>query len=61
MDWDLENETLKLEGMIHIYQEEIEKLETENEKLEERVVVLERRLRYYQKNTIDIKEALSEA
>ena len=48
MDWDLENENLKLEGMIHIYQQENERLELENKELEEKVLVLKRRLRYYQ-------------
>ena len=48
MDWDLENENLKLEGMIHIYQQENERLELENKELEEKVLVLRKRLRYYQ-------------
>ena len=48
MDWDLENENLKLEGMIHIYQQENERLSEENKELEEKVLVLKRRLRYYQ-------------
>ena len=48
MDWDLENENLKLEGMIHIYQQENERLTEENKELEEKVLVLKRRLRFYQ-------------
>tara|TARA_R100000008_G_scaffold82718_1_gene67273 strand:+ start:134 stop:307 length:174 start_codon:yes stop_codon:yes gene_type:complete len=48
MDWDLENENLKLEGMIHIYQQENERLTEENKELEKEVLVLKRRLRYYQ-------------
>ena len=48
MDWDLENENLKLEGMIHIYQQENERLELENKELEEKVLVIKKRLRYYQ-------------
>ena len=48
MDWDLENENLKLEGMIHIYKQENERLELENKELEEKVLVLKKRLRYYQ-------------
>ena len=48
MDWDLENENLKLEGMIHIYQQENERLTEENKELEEKVLVLKKRLRYYQ-------------
>ena len=48
MDWDLENENLKLEGMIHIYQQENERLTEENKELEKEVLVLKRRLRFYQ-------------
>ena len=48
MDWDLENENLKLEGMIHIYEKEIDKLQEENKELEKEVLLLKRRLRFYQ-------------
>ena len=48
MDWDLENENLKLEGMIHIYEKEIDKLQEENKELEKENLLLKRRLRYYQ-------------
>ncbi len=40
MDWDLENENLRLERMIIIYQEEIKKLEEEKSDLEEEVSFL---------------------
>tara|TARA_B100000287_G_scaffold364206_1_gene358304 strand:+ start:328 stop:507 length:180 start_codon:yes stop_codon:yes gene_type:complete len=40
MDWDLENENLRLERMIIIYQEEIKKLEEEKSDLEEEVAFL---------------------
>ncbi len=42
--WDLENENLKLENMIHIYQEEIEILKNENEKLQMHIKYLEESL-----------------
>ena len=45
--WDLENDVLRLEEMIHLYQEEIQKLEVENEELQQKVVMLTQRLRYY--------------
>ena len=48
MDWDLENENLKLEGMIHIYEKEIDKLQEENKELEKENLLLKRRLRFYQ-------------
>ena len=35
--WDLENDVLRLEEMIHLYQEEIQKLEVENEELQQKV------------------------
>lgn len=41
------DENLKLESMIHIYQEEIEHLEAENRKLQDTVLILQSRLSYY--------------
>tara|TARA_B100000287_G_scaffold432361_1_gene491530 strand:- start:4181 stop:4378 length:198 start_codon:yes stop_codon:yes gene_type:complete len=46
MDWDLENENLKLESMIIIYQEENERLEKENQKLKSEVVFLTQQLEF---------------
>ena len=46
MDWDLENENLKLESMIIIYQEENERLEKENQKLKSEVVFLTQQLQF---------------
>ena len=40
-------ENFKLKSMIHIYQDEIEHLEAENEKLQQTVLILKSRLRYY--------------
>ena len=51
--WDLENDVLRLEQMIHLYQEEIQKLEVENEELQQQVAILTRKIKYYK-----IKEEL---
>ena len=44
MDWDLENENVRLERMIILYEEEIEQLETENKALKEQLAFLELQL-----------------
>ena len=46
MDWDLENQNLKLESMIHIYQEEIKQLEEEKDVLIAEVIFLREQLEY---------------
>ena len=53
--WDLENDVLRLEQMIHLYQEEIQKLEVDNEELQQKVAMLTRKIKYYK-----IKEELDE-
>ena len=53
--WDLENDVLRLEQMIHLYQDEIQKLEVENKELQQQVAMLTRKIRYYK-----IKEELDE-
>ena len=55
MDWELEQQNLKLQDMIIIYQEHIEKLEKENEELEKEVLILRKRLKYY-KTAVEEKE-----
>jgi hypothetical protein len=46
--WEyLRDENFKKERMIHLYQDEIEQLEAENEHLQQTVLILESRLRYY--------------
>ena len=46
--WEyLKDENLKKERMIHLYQDEIEQLEAENEQLQQTVLILESRLKYY--------------
>ena len=46
--WEyLKDENLKKERMIHLYQDEIEQLEAENQKLQQEVLVLNSRLKYY--------------
>ena len=45
--WDLENDVLRLEQMIILYEQEIAELTTEKEQLKEEVILLQRRLKYY--------------
>ena len=53
--WDLENDVLRLEQMIILYEQEIAELTTEKEKLKEEVTLLRRRLRYY-KTIVEVGE-----
>ena len=46
--WDLENDVLRLEQMIILYEQEIAELTTEKEKLKKEVTILRKRLEYYQ-------------
>tara|TARA_B100000131_G_scaffold303494_1_gene327597 strand:+ start:302 stop:493 length:192 start_codon:yes stop_codon:yes gene_type:complete len=45
--WDLENDVLRLEQMIILYEQEIKELLTEKEELLEKVTILQRQLKYY--------------
>ena len=45
--WDLENDVLRLEQMIILYEQEIAELTTEREQLKEEVTILQRKLKYY--------------
>ena len=45
--WDLENDVLRLEQMIILYEQEIAELKTEKEQLKEEVILLRRKLEYY--------------
>ena len=45
--WDLENDVLRLEQMIILYEQEIAELTTEREELKKEVTLLRRRLEYY--------------
>ena len=45
--WDLENDVLRLEQMIILYEQEIQELKTEKKELEMEVTVLRRILEYY--------------
>ena len=46
--WDLENDVLRLEQMIILYEQEIAELTAEKEKLKKEVTILRQRLEYYQ-------------
>ena len=46
--WDLENDVLRLEQMIILYEQEIAELTTEREELKKEVTILRKRLEYYQ-------------
>ena len=46
--WDLENDVLRLEQMIILYEQEIAELTTEKEELKKEVTILRQRLQYYQ-------------
>ena len=45
--WDLENDVLRQEQMIILYEQEIAELKTEKEELKEEVTLLRRKLEYY--------------
>ena len=45
--WDLENDVLRLEQMIILYEQEIAALKIEKEELKEEVTLLRRKLEYY--------------
>ena len=45
--WDLENDVLRLEQMIILYEQEIAELKIEKEELKEEVTLLLRKLEYY--------------
>ena len=45
--WDLENDVLRLEQMIILYEQEIAELKIENEELQKEVTLLKRKLGYY--------------
>ena len=45
--WDLENDVLRLEQMIILYEQEIAELKIEKEELKEEVTLLRKKLEYY--------------
>ena len=53
--WDLENDVLRLEQMIILYEQEIADLTTEKEELKKEVTRLRRRLEYY-KTIVEVEE-----
>ena len=46
MDWELENKLLSSEQMITVYQDHIEELEDENQKLKAQIDFLNQQLEY---------------
>ena len=54
--WDLENDVLRLEQMIILYEQEIQLLKTEREDLLEQVTNLQRKLKYYKTIVEEEKE-----
>ena len=54
--WDLENDVLRLEQMIILYEQEIAELTTEKEELKKEVTILRRRLEYYKSVVEDEEE-----
>ena len=45
--WDLENDVLRLEQMIILYEQALAELKIEKEELKEEVILLRRKLEYY--------------
>ena len=54
--WDLENDVLRLEQMIILYEQEIQVLKSEREELLEQVNFLQRKLKYYKTIVEEEKE-----
>ena len=46
MDWDLENDVLRLESMIILYEQEIEQLKMEKKELSKEITFLKTQLDY---------------
>ena len=53
--WDLENDVLRLEQMIILYEQEIAELTTEKEQLKEEVTILRQKLEYY-KSVVEVEK-----
>ena len=53
--WDLENDVLRLEQMIILYEQEIAELKIEKEELKEEVTLLQKKLNYY-KTIVEVEE-----
>ena len=46
MDWDLENDVLRLESMIILYEQEVEQLKIEKKELSKEITFLKTQLDY---------------
>ena len=51
MDWELENDNLRLQDMIIVYEQEIKTLEQENQQLKEKIELLEFKLDMHTKDS----------
>ena len=53
--WDLENDVLRLEQMVIVYEQEIEQLKIEKEELEKEVLFLRERLQLEREDGEDVE------
>ena len=51
MDWELENDNLRLQDMIIVYEQEIKKLEQEKKQLKKKIELLEFKLEMHTKDS----------
>ena len=52
--WDLENDVLRLEQMIIVYEQEIEQLKIEKDELKKEILFLKRRLKIEDKRDEEV-------
>ena len=52
--WDLENDVLRLEQMIIVYEQEIEQLKIEKDELKREILFLKRRLKIEDKKNEEV-------
>ena len=52
--WDLENDVLRLEQMIIVYEQEIEKLKIEKDELQREILFLRRKLEIEEEEDVEL-------